>query len=290
MKNKISLVGCTLLLLSTNLAYAVLFIADIEGKSETVEIQREGKILPPAFFMPLKEKDIIRITSADTKLTLLRDGRNPTILNRSNTPFTIPQQNPSQSVWDSIVAWWTDIPTPESREKAIAVFGRGDDTPGKSYPLKLLGSNPHGDNWITLETPQLYIAWEGGKAPFTIRLLDEQNNILVEHQSQIRSVLLSTKKLQVGQNYHVQVSCIDPSKSNQTRIVNLIDDRKLTIVSADKLPTDIQSLNQLSLSREAKTRLKLAYLPQIPEWHFEALQAAHSKNLEDIKKKLLIDD
>lgn len=290
MKNMLAVViCCAVLLLSSSLTHAVLYVAEITGNPQVIEIQRNGKIQPLERFMALKAGDVIRISADKTSLTLLKDDRTTNELNRSNTPYTVPHLNQTQSTVDKAVKWIITALPAESKKKPSETFTRsGNKKPSSNnQQIMLLGINPHGDNWVTLQSQPLAVTWKGGQPPFTIQLLDEQNTILEEQRTQEYTATLDTKKLQVGKRYRVEVSDAQPSAPDQVRANESLNERTFTIVTAGKLPTEIQQLDELPLSADTITQLKIAHLALIPEWRFQAFQEAQGNNMNVIRQKIL---
>lgn len=290
MKNMLAVViCCAAMLLSSNLAHAVLYVAEITGNPQAIEIHRNGKTQPPERFMALKEGDVIRVSADKTSLTLLKDDRTTNELNRSNTPYTVPHLNQTQGAVDKVIKWLTTALPAESKKKPSETFTRSGNKKlsSNNQKIMLLGINPHGDNWLTLQSQSLDVTWKGGQPPFTIRLLDEQNTILEEQRTQEYTTMLDNKKLQVGKRYRVEVSYVQPSAPGQTRPNELWDQRTFTIVTADKLPIEFQQLDELPLSADTITQLKIAHLVLIPEWRFQALQEAQRDDMKVIRQKIL---
>lgn len=290
MKNMLAVViCCTVMLLISSFAHAVLYVADITGNPQVIEIQRNGKTQPLKRFMELKEGDVIRISADKTSLTLLKDDRTTNELNRSNTPYTVPHLNQTQSAVDKVFKWLTTTLAQESKKKPSETFtrARNKETSSNNQRIVLLALNPHGDNWVTLQSQPLVVTWKGGQPPFTIQLLDEQNAILEEQRTQEYTATLNNKKLQVGKRYRVEVSYLQPSAPGQARANELWDERTFTIVTANKLPTEIQQLDELLLSADTITRLRIAHLALIPEWRFQALQEAQGEDMKVIRQKIL---
>lgn len=286
MENKLALIGCILILGYTNLAHSALFIADISGNPQTSQIQRGDIVLPIALFMSLKEGDVLRITAKETTITLLEDDRNtttPITLNRGNTPYTVTHVSKTKGVWDNVMQWWHESSRPQYA--TVNAYSRGRKNSSRTQPIKLLGLNTEGINWITLQTQQVYLTWTGGRPPFTVRLFDENNKILEEQRTDQQAAILSSKNLKLAQHYRIAVSCLQQAANTGT--AELVDEQQFTIVAEDTLPADIQQLDQLPLSIEIKTRLRLVRLAVLPEWRFQALQVAQSNEMEEIRQKLL---
>lgn len=290
MKNKLGVfICCAVMLLVSSLTHAVLYVAEIKGNPQAIEIRRNGKTQPPERFMALKEGDVIRVSADKTSLTLLKDDRTTNELNRSNTPYTVPQLNQTQSAVDKVFKWLTTTLAQESKKKPSETFTRSGNKKlsSNNQKIMLLGINPHGDNWVTLQSQSLDVTWKGGQPPFTIRLLDEQNTILEEQRTQEYTTMLDNKKLQVGKRYRVEVSDAQPSAPDQVRVNESLNERTFTIITADKLPTEIQQLDELPLSADTITQLKIAHLALIPEWRFQAFQEAQGSDMELIRQKIL---
>lgn len=290
MKNKIGVFICgTAMLLASSLTHAILYVSEIKGDPQVIEIQRNGKNEPLKHFLALKESDVIRISADMASLTLLKDDKTTIVLNHGNTPYTVPHLNRTQSALNNVFRWLAIVLPTESEKKPSEASTRTENKKPSSdiQQVTILGVNLHGNNWITPQSQPLVVTWKGGQPPFTIQLLDEQSTILEEQRTQEYAATLDNKNLQVGKRYRVEVSDAQSSASNQARTNESLNERTFTIVTTDKLPTEIQQLDELPLSADTITQLKIAHLALMPEWRFQAFQEAQRDDMELIRRKIL---
>lgn len=124
-------------------------------------------------------------------------------------------------------------------------------------------------------TRRLYVAWNGGIAPFELRLVSASGQVLVElfdiHQSSIRMPEVS---LQPGV-YSLQISA-GGARNELT----------LSAVPEEHLPDTAREILAVDIPEDIRRSYLALFLSTEDAWRFEALQLAYEHDLWQLVDRL----
>ena len=143
------------------------FVIGVELKGEDAAtkliITRGGDKLPAKLMMPLFAGDVIQLKDADSKLSLELEGSAEKEISATDGAVTISGEvKTGDDTW-SVISAVVGVIGGDEEEGAVPdnMVSRGDEADLK-IPMAA-----HGANYI-LAAPSLWLAWSGGKAPYTV--------------------------------------------------------------------------------------------------------------------------
>ena len=131
-------------------------------------------------------------------------------------------------------------------------------------------------NYLIVGFDSLLIHWSGGESPYRIRLLDDDDNIVIEKNNiQQNNITLTNLVLPMG---HYGLEVLGNSSSSYIA---------LAIVEADKVPPIYNKIIASQASAKVKQRYAAMALAGQSQWRFQALQLAERYGLTNLKQNIL---
>lgn len=165
---KRTLCAATMLLATTSVwsAVDVGWIESISGNAKDVRILRQGKIIEAAQFLPIQEGDNVTVVAGGTAVAItLGNGQKLTADNAH--PLTATRSGAVPSVAGNLMGWIASLGKKESRGQTMVITSsRGADSAEK-LAIPLLRN----DNMLVAGDRPLALAWQGGKPPYSVKLL-----------------------------------------------------------------------------------------------------------------------
>ena len=148
----------------------------------------------------------------------------------------------------------------------------------------LQGINLNGSNSLTELNENLWLSWQNGQGPFSLKLRDETWHVLVEREVNDHEASLTVKNLQWGQVYSMELGCYVQEK-NQLEIG--LESFALQFNKAPNWPKAVFAIKTAQLEEPVKMRLITAYLACIDEFRFQALQWAVRYGFTTLQQQIL---
>ena len=285
--NKVSQILLALLILAVSIPIS----ADSPNMAALVEtvngapmsdfyVLREGKKLDVVSMMPLYEGDQLHILKSENKqnsVTLIFGNNQLEKVTIENSPYSIKKRDTALTIPANIAkdttSWFKSLYQPEL--EAVTVVSKKPEPQAFSIPL--LAENKA---LLVAGERSLYLAWEGGKAPYWVQVFSEHNPkeaFLIQHQVHARQVQFE-KKLFTPGYYRAIIISIDGGWHNTQADFKVV---KNLPTALQKTETEMQAS---TLPVETKQTLLAAWLAQQDKgvWQFEAYQrvAGIAKNYQ----------
>lgn len=250
---------------------AAFWIDDFSGATEDFRLIRQGKEYKIETQMLLKTGDELNVLSKTGMLHLVRDDNSKLVLTRQNTPFKIPVSEPPPGIMDNIAALVSRWRTQSSEEnvKTVTLAFRGDT------PLLTSGASVLG-NYLMAGLDSLVVYWSGGEPPYHVRLLDEDENTIIE-------------KTNIQQNNVTLTNIAMPSGNYGIEILDEISSTSISLIAVE--PHEAPPLFNKILESHAPSKIKQYYATMVlasqPTWLFQALQLSSRYGLQHVKQNIL---
>ncbi|MCB1977650.1 MAG: hypothetical protein KDE66_11680 [Nitrosomonas sp.] len=269
-----SLLALLLSVFITQTVWAAFWIDEFTGDPEEYRLVRQGVELTIEAQMLLRTGDELRVLNETGELHLKQDdpGSNKLfILTRKNGEFSVPETSAPPGIIEnmiSLVKKWLDKAS-EEKKVTRAVATRGDS------PVLISGASDL-KNFLFTGLDTLTLHWSGGEPPYRIRLLDEDDNVIIEQNGiQDNYITLKDIALSVG-NYGLEVF----GDSSSSYIA-------LTVVEPDQAPALYHKILASNVPEKVKQRYATFALASEPRWLFQALQWSGEYGLWDFKQNIL---
>lgn len=255
-------------------AWAVFWIEDFTGKQEEYRLIRQSKDWKVEAGMVLETGDELSVLSDTGELQILQDDHeheNLFPLTRKDGSFKVPKPEALSGEIRNMLALGKRLmtQTPEEKTPTRSMKARGDG------PVLILGASDL-KNYLIAGFDSLLIHWSGGELPYRIRLLDEDDNIIIEKNNiQQNNITLTDMTLPIG-NYGLEVL----GNSSSSYIA-------LEVVDPDKTPPLYNKIIASQASVKVKQRYAAMVLASQSQWLFQTLQLAECHGLLNLKQSIL---
>lgn len=268
MKNKLLLF--LLLFLFTGVAVADVLVKAVHGNSGTVLASPGNNRRSIKPLSVIKTGECISVIGKDDYVDVVGDDGKVVHIDAKKSPYPVPGKeslswfnNAQQAALD----WFAGLS--EREVLAISLISRG----GETTDVTLVGMD-RSENLILKDIASLKFIWAGGEAPYRVQLFAEDGSLKFENSVENNEVLIDIKDLDTG-DYLVRIS--SDKKDRYTA-----DEQMFTLINADALPINIQSLDQQVSDSCERNQLKSIMLALYSEWKFYALQIAYTQNNEKL--------
>lgn len=270
-----SLLALLLNVFITQTVWAAFWIDDFTGEPEEYRLVRHGNELTIEVQMLLRTGDELSVLSETGEIHLERDdpgNHKLFILTRKNGVFSVPESSTPPGVIKNMIALgekWL-IKAFEEKRTARSLTSRGGE------PVLISGASDLKNYLITgLDTLTVY--WSGGEPPFCVRLLDEDEIVVIE-QSDIQNNHITLKDISLSAgNYGLEVF-----GDNSSSYIALI------VVESDQLPALYHKVLASHAPKKVKQRYATLALASKSNWLFQALQWSERYDFQDFKRGILM--
>lgn len=250
--------------------FAAYWVIDFEGAASDYVVRRGGAEIPLEKLMVLDSGDVLIIRSEAGTITLVDQANTRHILTAGDPPFVVPDSEPLPGLLSNIRewvrSWWNTRGNQTTR--TTAAVSKGDLDP-------VITGTVNRESMLLAGTRRLYVAWNGGIAPFELRLVSASGQVLVElfdiHQSSIRMPEVS---LQPGV-YSLQISA-GGARNELT----------LSAVPEEHLPDTAREILAVDIPEDIRRSYLALFLSTEDAWRFEALQLAYEHDLWQLVDRL----
>lgn len=255
--------------LSVN-ALAESWVDEIDKPPEAYKLTKNDKTqIPVSIFKNLENGDCIEVIGSDAKLWIASDSSPRQMLSHDGVSNKCIKEkdtshNSAVIVFSNVVEWsghWLTnrISSPTARSVVSAV-ARGDEPKGIAIPL----ANQGGLRMVAGKRP-LYLAWQGGKQPFSVHLIKDDGQRIVFEQRNIKDRQVKIDPLSLGEgNYRIEIGDSVEMIAKNLRIVS----------SAEKPSPKFEAHGNKGLEDRAVLVEAVRLASQGNGWAFEAYQAA----------------
>ncbi|MGH6907056.1 MAG: hypothetical protein ACREDX_04265 [Aestuariivirga sp.] len=243
--------------------YVVSVFLNGDDATAKTSVVREGKELPPKLMMPVYSGDVVFVRDPASRVSLeIGDGETVEIggnLARYNVQGEIPTGDDAWSVLTAIGG----VLSEEADEVPENMASKGDET-GLRVPLAV-----HGRNFLVKGERKLWLAWQGGTAPFTV------------------SAKFGEKEIPLAPATAREIEVAVPADAGDRLAITIRDAGGQTVTLRfrlrDELPALPDSLKKASPGPSAGTLLTAAWLASLADgaWTVEAAQMLHRRVPED---------
>jgi len=245
---------------------AAFWVIDFKGSPDGYAIARGDAEVPLEKLMILHGGDTVIVNDAAGEITLVDQANTRHVLSANESPFSVPDSEPSpgllSNVRDWVASWWNTRGN-QSTTTTAAVSKGGLDP--------VFVGNTNGAAMVLSGTRRLHVSWSGGIAPFDLRLAAATGEMLVE-LSNVDEFAAALP----------EVSLLPGSYSLQVSGGGTPDILTLSVVHKDRLPDTAQQILALDVPDEIRFGYLALFLSTEDSWRFEALQLAHTNNLEQL--------
>lgn len=256
------------------IVWAAFWVDDFTGESDEYHLVRQGKELTIGAQMLLRTGDQLRVLSETGEIHLEQDdpGSNRLfVLTQKNGVFKVPESNTPPGVIENMIALgekWLNK-APEEKRTTRSLTSRGGE------PVLISGASDL-KNYLFTGSDALTVYWSGGEPPYRVRLLDEDDNVIIE-QNGIQDNFITLKNITLSAgNYGLEVF----GDSSSSYIA-------LTVVESDQAPALYHKILASHAPEKVKQRYATFVLASEPRWLFQALQQSGEYSLCDFKQNIL---
>jgi hypothetical protein len=243
-----------------------------EDAAQKTAIIREGKELPPKLMMPLYAKDVIFLRDGESRIGIEFDGGTEKEIAGANARFEVKGEVATgDDAWSLISAVAAVIGGDEGEAVPDNMVARGSANELK-IPMAV-----HGANFLVGDGAPLWLAWSGGKAPYTVVV--EAGGRSTEHDK------IAVQELEFAPP--------PPSTKRFTVTVKDAEGRAATVVMRyhNGLPQPGSSFKGKLPQGEAKGLVYAAWLTGLHDgdWSIEAAQLLRKRPATDTQAKILLE-
>lgn len=255
-------------------AWALFWIEAFTGEQEEYRLIRQNKELQVETGMVLETGDELSVLSDTGELQVLQDDHeheNLFSFTRQNGLFKVPGPTaPSSEIRNTLaLGKRLMMQPPEEKMSAKSMKARGD------RPVLILGASDL-KNYLIAGFDSLLIHWSGGEPPYRIRLLDDDDNIVIEKNNiQQNHITVTDLALPRG---HYGLEVLGNSSSSYIA---------LAVVEPDKAPPIYNKIIASQASAKVKERYAAMALAGQSQWLFQTLQLAERYGLSNLKQNIL---
>jgi len=248
-------------------SWSAAWIDGLEGSVGDFKLSRNGQLVAVKIFLMLEEGDCIDVVHSGSTLWIASD--NPSIPRKAvsyeNPPYCLKSEDigRARGLGSNLVAWiggWlTDRVTTQARA-VVSTVARGEEMQYISLPLASLG----GLKMVAGRRP-MYLAWEGGCPPYSVRVVTEDGHGVLMHQQGIQeSRFTSAPMFFRPGRYRIEIGDKDENVK-----------QALEVVESGAMPSPPSELQATKGSDDMQALLKAAALASHGSgWAFEAYQIA----------------
>ena len=225
-------------------------------------VVRDGKELPPKLMMPVFSGDVIFLRDPSSHIDLELGGGATVAIGGSLTRFDVKGEIPTGDDAWSIFAAIGSVLSGGEEEIPENMTAKGDDS--LVAPLAV-----HGPNFIVKGERKLWLAWQGGTAPYVVTV-SAGDKVATSPDVAVREIELP---MAANTADRIAVKISDTNQQTLTLRFRLRDE-------APALPT---SLTTASPGKSTTAVLAAAWLAEQEQgaWAIEAAQLLHSRPRED---------
>ena len=144
------------------------------------------------------------------------------------------------------------------------------------------GVNVGGINSLTISNDNLWLSWQDGQGPYTLKIYDDTGHIQLERQVNNHETYLPIKDLRWNKTYRVELECYYQLKTLELGL----DSFELLLNKEAKWPEAVLAIKAKDLEETAKMRLISAHLACLDEFRFEALQITEHYGFTALKQQI----
>lgn len=240
------------------------YVEQLVGPISEIHIERDGTPVALALLLPLQTGDRVTVNGAGNELHM-RLGTRPQVITAANSPFQIPEIEVPPGfltrLGSTLVAVGKRLTTQYVHSSVpVSTSSRGKDGP---LTIALVED---GISRISPNRADLFIAWDGGTAPYVVRIRGKMNGDIARQEvgdSTRARLTLPSGGIQTGT---IQI-VVQDSKGATTR-------KTFDVVSPSALPTTPTELTMSDLPSELRAVLLADSLLQTNRrmWKLEAYQ------------------
>jgi hypothetical protein len=240
------------------------YVEQLVGPISEIHIERDGTPVALALLLPLQTGDRVTVNGAGNELHM-RLGTRPQVITAANSPFQIPEIEVPPGfltrLGSTLVAVGKRLTTQYVHSSVpVSTSSRGKDGP---LTIALVED---GVSRISPNRADLFIAWDGGTAPYVVRIRGKMNGDIARQEagdSTRARVTLPAGGIRTGT---IQI-VVQDSKGATTR-------KAFDVVSPSALPTTPTELTMGDLPSELHAVLVADSLLQTNRrtWKLEAYQ------------------
>lgn len=234
------------------------FVESFEGSPDGYAIEREGEIVPVAIFGTLYAGDRVEVRLDGGKIKLRLADRRSLMVTRADSPFLIEDAGEVATVQGNIVRWLGGFLGGQSNH----VAGRSLVTRDADDKLRAPLLEPPGPTLVA-GLRRLHLAWEGGQAPYQVRIIAVDTAAVV---AAVEGIPLAhtqaSVQLRPGGAYRVEIH--DARGAHLERTLSAVTDG----------PTPPPDLSGLPPGSSLESTLQGAWLASLSdgEWLLEGYQ------------------
>ena len=260
---------------------AAVWVEQISGDAKAIVIVRKGDFLKAKEMMRLQPGDVVKVLDGKASVRILLGSGVVKSVNKAKSPYKVAGKEGGSSFLSNLVGEVKQMLVASSEQtEAVAMMTRG-----RTKQLKVLGAGAE-ENLILAGSPSLTLVWHGGKAPYNISLLNEDDDkplVFKTGLSELKMVLETGKIGEAGLESGEYQILVEEKGSKPSTSLEV----GLLLVERDELPDNAQKLLELALDKRVEARLLINLLHKQPEWRLFAYSLAVHHGLE--KERLMLE-
>lgn len=251
---------------------AAYWIVEYDGEPQDYQVIREGRELDVESQLLLEENDQVKvITNAKQLIVENDDDGSRVVLTSADKHMVVPAAEEPPGVivnMINLIKDWVGS-TKNNAIETRTMASRGDGI------VLLLGVSDI-ENKLFSDTDHIAVFWEGGRPPYTLLLLDEdENRLWSANDISAKHTVVEYDKLLPGR-YGIEVK-----GESSTSYISLL------VVDEDKAPDEYREIMSSTVPVSVKRKAAVVSLAQQEDWVFQALQLTLEDNMVEMRDLIL---
>lgn len=235
---------------------AEMLVQDLEGDAGQYQLLRDGQEQPLFVLSVLQAGDVVKLRSAQGRVTLVGEGGEVTVVDAGNSPFRI-QQAEQRGWMDNALAsaldWYRGVSAQQT--EMVSLVTR--DVSGGALQIQGMAARR---NLVPVGMAPLHFRWSGGRGPFTVTVLDAKLRVVL--QDTVSEPAFTARQSLPAGRYIVRVE----GKGSE-------HEQRFTVTERP-LPDAVLALDAQGLDSGLHEHLAAVMLARSRVWRFTALQFA----------------
>jgi len=205
-----------------NEALAVYWIDEMNQEPENYQLTRADKTkVPVTIYKTLEHGDCVEVIGVKAKLWIASDSSPKEMLSRAGVSNKCIKEEKPTSIESSSLAewagrWLTNRIHATTSRTVVSLITRGEEGKGITMPL----ANQGGLRMVSGKRP-LHLSWQGGKPPFSVRMVSEGGRKAVFERRDIKDRQLESDPVFLAEGmYRIEIGDAMGMTAQNLRVVS----------------------------------------------------------------------